>query len=152
MVRLAKASAYILGFAAVSISAFHLPATTPLAAHTTDSTLRMSTTAAPADTEAFHPPNGGPPNGGAYPPPPSSADPIHSAFLPPMPPPPSPSNSGAFHPPNGGPPNGCLALPREVYITGRVSPYPPPFFMRPGPPPPYNYPRAPPSNPTIRVG
>ena len=53
MVRLAKASAYILGFAAVSISAFHLPATTPLAARTTDSTLRMSTTAAPADTEAF---------------------------------------------------------------------------------------------------
>ena len=51
MVRLAIASAYILRFAAVSISAFHLIATTPLAARTTDSTLRMSTTAAPADTD-----------------------------------------------------------------------------------------------------
>ena len=51
MVRLATASAYILGFAAVSISAFHLPVTTPLAARTTDSTIRMSTTSAPADTD-----------------------------------------------------------------------------------------------------
>mmetsp|Transcript_22972 Transcript_22972/g.49706 ORF Transcript_22972/g.49706 Transcript_22972/m.49706 type:complete len:618 (-) Transcript_22972:166-2019(-) len=54
MVRFATASAYILGCAAASISAFHLPSTsTPLATHqtpTSSTTTLFSTTAPPADS------------------------------------------------------------------------------------------------------